>query len=166
MVVPNSRCNEVCNEDKHCSRVRIWITGCQQKRFSEDYSWRNLKKLCLTCTETQTSKDAASELGCGDQGQVKLYGIIRNTIRYSQPALPKARTSNMAARGCVSSPESPRYRRHWLWWWKGLGKGSPCDMVGDSSSPSTSTWLSGDLNTGPLTGSHHKLKKQSNRKKN
>lgn len=42
-----------------------------------------------------------------------------------------------------------------IWWRKGLGKGSPCDMVGDSSSPSTSTWLSRDLNTSPLMGSHH-----------
>lgn len=42
-----------------------------------------------------------------------------------------------------------------IWWRKGLSKGSPCDMVGDSSSPSTSTWLSRDLNTSPLMGSHH-----------
>lgn len=57
-----------------------------------------------------------------------------------------------------------QHGRHWepsvqetlaIWWRKGLGKGSPCDMVGDSSSPSTSTWLSRDLNTSPLMGSHH-----------
>lgn len=57
-----------------------------------------------------------------------------------------------------------QHGRHWepsvqetlaIWWRKGLGKGSPCDMVGDSSSPSTSTWLSRDLNTSPLMGSPH-----------
>lgn len=107
---------------------------------------------------------AVPEQQCKTINQIKQIRDVtvhtaRMNMKYNQiftaSVAKKIRTSNMAAKVCVRSPESPLYRRHWLWWWKGLGKGSPCDMVGDSSSPSTSTRLSRDLNTGPLMGSHH-----------
>lgn len=86
-------------------------------------------------------------------------------VNSNNPNEFKQKASNRGNTISIHRPvKDLQYGCHWepsiqetlaIWWRKGLGKGSPCDMVGDSSSPSTATWLSRDLNTSPLMGSHH-----------
>lgn len=72
----------------------------------------------------------------------------------------------MAATGCVLSPESPQYRRHWLWWPKGLGKRLSLRHGGRFQLALNVYMAQQRPKHRPSNGfSPHKLNKQANRNK-